>query len=575
MTTQDRIDSLIGAFKKDGFAVNGNSGIFSSTNGKIGIIATHSATIGITGVPKKAYYVEGAPYDMGYLMGIMAEVTIERMCTEFNEKALIDFINPDVPDDIAKVLGAILDDVIVLLSGNIYPDVPQQYKEELEGMLEGCRTANPSTKVTRNNLWILNVGFDAVLSFIYTLKTPIKKLFPIELKPKHFRIPLMCNGFSFFGKDSQDKPYHYMGRDFMFPTAGVFQDTATMIVCKPDSGLPFVSMTAPGIIGSITAMNINGVGIGVDMSPSGNCNPSQPGLNSLLLNRHAIQNGGNCAKAVDIIVNAQRGVSWNYILADGTTDMACIVEAGETTENIDFLSYPPDFLQGGILQPVQALLNNPSAPIQRGLMVRWNGKVNEYVYPEQYVSKFNQSLFADFKNNPLQYGYLSAEPYTYTYNEEDFRPDSFLDKMSTDNNCPMAYYFAPIRYAHPNLVMTTNHYVIPEMRLCSMAKISNMVAQGNWDDIQWRYDELNKRLKEIIEDKSLSISQLSARAKETVDFLAPYGDFPSYYNKNSDDIRKVAILGSVSLLDLQSKKIESHYGYYGDEWISIHLENYL
>lgn len=70
-----------------------------------------------------------------------------------------------------------------------------------------------------------------------------------------------------------------------------------------------MSLTAPGMIGSVAGMNARGLGVGVDMAPSGNCDPSRPGFNSLLLTRHSIENGTNCKEAVEIMVEAQRGAA--------------------------------------------------------------------------------------------------------------------------------------------------------------------------------------------------------------------------------------------------------------------------
>ncbi|NIV35380.1 MAG: hypothetical protein GWN58_39780, partial [Anaerolineae bacterium] len=41
------------------------------------------------------------------------------------------------------------------------------------------------------------------------------------------------------------------------------------------------------------------------------------------------------------------------------------------------------------------------------------------------------------------------------------------------------------------------------------------------------------------------------------------------------DWRSIQIEGSVSLMDLKQKTIHSHYGYHGDGWVTIHLEEYL
>jgi len=304
------VSKLIKAFEQDGFMVNRDSDVIEH-DGNVGVRATHkTAVIGRTRNKKKAFYIEGDAHTLGYLMGKLAEPEIKRMCTEFNENIIFDFINLKIKDPLKIFIGDILEDIVYSMSKRIFQDVPSQYNEEIEGMLDGCQEVNKNSKVDRESLWVLNVGFDALLSFIYTGVFPHKKIYPIKIEAKHLKVPLMCNGFSVFGLDPQmNAKYHYLGRDFMFPTADVFQDTAAMIIRKPNDGLPTVSVAAPGMIGAIAGLNTNGIGVGLDMLPASNCSTARPGFNSLLLTRHSIQLGGDCDQASDVIVNAQRGVS--------------------------------------------------------------------------------------------------------------------------------------------------------------------------------------------------------------------------------------------------------------------------
>lgn len=562
-TISPRVSKLIGAFEADGFLVDPDSDVIEK-NGKFGIRATHqTATIGRMRKKKQAFYIEGDAHTMGYLMGILAEPIIQRMCTEFNQNIVFDFINVKVKDEIVrKILGDILEDIVNLMSKPIYQDVPNEYLEEIEGMLDGCREVNGKTKADRESLWVLNVGFDALLAFVYTGLFPHKKKYPIEVKPTFLNLPICCNAFSAFGRDPQtNADYHYFGRDFMFPTADVYQDTACLIIRNPENGLPTVSVAAPGMIGTIAGLNKDGVGVGLDMLPGSNCDPKRPGFNSLLLTRHCIQYGENCDQAVETIINAPRGITWNYVLADGSSDKSCVVEAGMKQSQINYLDYIDEWALRAIrtVDPNFAQrLNNLSTPQRNGVMVRWN----EYSYPSDFLD-FNPALIAAYKQrNPK---------YAYQYDPADFSKQGYLNKSTKDKNCPGLFYFAPQKEKLTNVIVVTNHQIIPEMRLCSMNDRIEIIAATRLNDIQWRYDELNNQLLTILDKGYMTYGE----AKEAIDFLAPYGRFPKYYNKNNDPLNQVQIHGSVSLMDLKAKTIESHYGYFGDEWVKIRLENYL
>jgi hypothetical protein len=111
-----------------------------------------------------------------------------------------------------------------------------------------------------------------------------------------------------------------------------------------------------------------------------------------------------------------------------------------------------------------------------------------------------------------------------------------------------------------------------------MSSVCNFVAQWNLDDFQWRYDELHHQLSTALSQNLSKYGQsfiTYEEAKQIIDFLAPYNQYPDYYNKDRKPMNQVSVHGSVSLLDLKKKTIESHYGYFSDPWLKISLENYL
>jgi len=102
-----------------------------------------------------------------------------------------------------------------------------------------------------------------------------------------------------------------------------------MCIINPSSAgsVPLISVGAPGMIGSITAMNINGLAMGIDVLRSGACNSALPGFNSMLLTRYVIETTSTTPEAVQLIANSRRGATWLYPLcdADGSFSLYCIV----------------------------------------------------------------------------------------------------------------------------------------------------------------------------------------------------------------------------------------------------------
>ena len=605
---EKKVERIIRAFQAEDppFVADPAQDVFTY-EGRVGVRASNLSACHLPGKVKKAYYVEGTHFEMGYLLGLMAEPEISRMCHEFNRKVIFEFVDVHFQSDaLADALGEFLEGLLHRLSENIEPDIPVEYVQEMRGILEGCKAANPQTEVDWQELWVLNVGIDALLSYVYTGNMPFRAAAPYTPRPEQLAVPILCNGFSVSGPAAEGNG-HFLGRDFMFPTAGTFQDAACLLIQNPiDPGMgkrqPFVSQTAPGMVGCIAGLNSASLGAGVDMAPAGNCDPSRPGLNSLLLVRHAVENGTDCEHAVEIMEAAQRGVSWNYILGHYGTQRACVVEAGRKVEKSEFLEFITEHLKtrsGGrayehlpegfaeSLPDRSYVETRMKSEFRKGMMVRWN----DYAYPEAYL-RFNERLFGLFGKQ---------------YEPAAFTERGYVDRSWKDRNCPYGYYFAPQRESDPNLVLVTNMFIVPEMRLFAMHPWTNLVSASQLDDLQWRYDELNNQLlSKLYPAPDGRLVPLSLEdAKDLIDYLTPNpekGRHPEYYNPPpespkgffrrlwnwlvklfsgreaaslSADWRSIEIEGSVSLMDLKEKTIHSHYGYHGDGWVTIHLEEYV
>jgi len=550
------IISLVRAFKKDGYDVKK---IITKFN-KVGIMADHKTAFNYdTGENKKAYYIEGSSYEMGYLLGLLAEKEISLMTTKFIRNVIPQFIN-NGGSKRGNIIEEFLISIVAGLSKDVYLDLPEEIREEMRGLYEGCKKHNPNTEVDMKRLFILNAGIDILCSVVYSGSFFNKRF--TQFEASDFRIPIFCNAFSVFGSSAGGR--HYFGRDFMFPTAGVFQDTAAYVIYNPDNtqsgkAYPFVSITAPGMVGSISAMNTNGIGIGVDMSPAANCNPEKVGINSILLTRMAVQFSGTAKQAVDIMKTSKRGVPWIYIIADGTSDKACIVEAGRSNTNADYMEFPPASIKS--LLPNEDFINaHTAAEYQNGLMVRWN----DYVYPAEYLN-YNSKLWEYYnkEHSEKRNIYLDA-----------FSEAGYINKSFHEKNCPSTFYFAPQRESNKNIVIAANHFIIPEMRFYAMYPWTSTVVGDKINDMQWRYDELNNQILSAIRKKSFVDYR---DAKQLIDFLAPYGKYPSYYadNSRSSDGREIRIEGCTSIFDLKNRTVETHYGYYCDEWVNLTLPYYF
>ena len=576
-----RLIRLSKAFESDGFEV-----VRADTyNGRLGIAAESRTAFNYdTGRPKRAYYVEGTPYEIGYLMGRMAEPEVARMM-DYTDRVVFSFIGSKVLEKM-KLVQDILVRIIHELSKKTWRQLPPEITEEIRGIHDGCRSRNPKTRVDMQRLIVLNAGIDIICSVVYSGKFFRRALEGIE--PEDFEIPMMCNAFVASGACAGGNCW--FGRDFTFPSAGVFQDTCAYVLYRPvmpaggygdvsdgadkefgdkkdpvsaalagrrPEPIPFVNIAAPGMVGSIAAMNMRGVAVGVDMSPGANCDPENIGVNSLLMTRLCVQYGKSAEDAADIMAALPKGVSWLYVIADGA-GRSCIGEAGASWPEPDFTQYADEDARP-LLPDMEFIRNHASAPYWNGVMFRWN----DYAYPQDYLA-YNRQLW-DWLNKKNKAG-------------KTIRPDAFEKtgyiSGTGEENCPSTFYFAPQREESDDLLVATNHYIIPEMRYFAMHRWTRKVIGKRADDIQWRYDELNRQVHERLAQKGyIGFSD----AKELISFLAPYGRFPEYYagNPRSSDGKETRIEGCVSVFDLKNMVVESHYGYYCDDWVRISPARYF
>ncbi|MEN6471839.1 MAG: hypothetical protein ABFC62_10280, partial [Clostridiaceae bacterium] len=555
MAIESDIARLAAAFEADGFKLKR---LISVENG-LGAVAAHKTAYNYDTRKKKlCYCLEGAPYARGLAMGLLAEPQVEEMAVSFTDNIVFDFLDVEFLANyplLPKLLVALLYE----LSESAWRAQPETIRQEALGLYDGCKKANPRTKVTMQRIIVMNVAFDALCAIVYTGEL-FRERAP-QAKPENVKLSMMCNAFSAFRSAAGGG--HYFARDFMFPSGGVFQNNLAHIITIPGGPpvappYPLVSLAAPGIVGSITAMNARAVAGGVNMSPSGNCDAHNLGTNSLLLLRECILRGGSLRDATDAIKNTARGVSWNYPLSDGRNDAACAAEAGASWAHTDALSYPPVELLP--LLPDRAFLNaHPVYPMERGLALRTGAAPYPYAY-----FPFNGPLWDWYKKERDKHVALLPGA---------FLPNGFINPTPQDKNCPSNFYFAPER-PYDGVLITGNHFLSPEMRLCAMKPWTARVTLSHVNDIQWRYDELNRRIRQTIAREG---SLNRTLVKRIAEFLAPYGSFPSYYAKNprSRDGKAIRIEGCVSVCDLKELCMESHYGYYEDEWVKTTLRRYL
>jgi len=324
---------------------------------------------------KKLLHVEGSPYEMGYQHGYLCAEGVYHMASvEFWGGLLIHMLELDVTvEQLVALIGG--EDGVQFLVDLLYlpvnkavrdGDVPEEFIEEVEGIVDGANDAG--YPVEYKSVMMNNMAFDAILGLGYPIVAPL-----IPLAIPFMQVPHACNAFVATGGATVDGRT-LMGRDFMFAN-GAYYKYGLMIEYVPDSGNRLVSVMAPSFVGTAAGMNDKGIGIGIDMVPSANCNENRLGMGGLLINRYVLQYANELSEGVAILTKKRLGVSWLFPIADGLGEQTggATVEVSANMKRVRFDDYiQPSWSKSfGIPSQIEA---------KEDLIVTTNHYLNPYMY---------------------------------------------------------------------------------------------------------------------------------------------------------------------------------------------------
>ena len=141
-----------------------------------------------------------------------------------------------------------------------------------------------------------------------------------------------CSGFAIYGKATKDgRMYHGRVLDYM---KGVgLEQNAVVIVQQPDDGRhAWVNLSYAGFVGSITAMNEKGIGIG-EMGGGGYGHWDGKPMAQLM--REVMEKADTLDEAVEIMRKGPRTCEYYYVISDGRQMKAVgIASTHETFETV-------------------------------------------------------------------------------------------------------------------------------------------------------------------------------------------------------------------------------------------------
>ena len=232
-------------------------------------------------------HLNGTNYEMGYQHGFLLKDEIKenmRMITSFFERRGYSY---DVIIEIWDVMKGFL---------------PQQYKNEMQGMADG-----------------LGVSFEEVAVY-NTWPAVVNHIF------------VSCCGAAVWGSATLDnKLYHMRSLDILQPGLGIkdpetgttFRENQILIVRKPDNGYASISPQSAGSVYSWGGVNEKGIAISANTCLT--YDSTFHGISAAFRMRMVLDHANTTDEVIKII-NSNRTCGWNFIVSDGKVPIGYVIE---------------------------------------------------------------------------------------------------------------------------------------------------------------------------------------------------------------------------------------------------------
>ncbi len=564
-------------------------------DGDTGYLAEYQDLANGHKMPKYCLVLTGKPFSMGYQAGFLLPKRTHAMLTDFMRRIalseLLGMLGIDIdPDsDLAEdIFEAFYDETVKNYNSRVQAYIPDYLKDEMHGLVQGVRDKGYDD-VDFDQVLLLNQGVDSTYFFLASLFNKVpddpnddwdahemalnlfsdilekarkqgianngSKLSGLNLTDSSL-MRFGCNEFVVSGSATNGgQTYH--GRDFMFGTANVYQDAACVMVYLPDSGYPFVTVAPPGFVGQAVGINIDGLSIGMDVC-QGAAFGKDPGVGCMLVARHVLQQCPDLSSAIDTVKAMPRGVPWIYVIGDDETDpnygCGVVLEVGRSDDMDPELG--ADFNGLNVLPWWQQLSLYASIDARDGVLFNDNFDDILPEYPDDGI--MIRSAKWQFPEEFEGMGMTFDDP-------PDF---SGLD---------LGVYFPPQREDKDDVVIATNHFILPRMRFTQQDPIVRLLyGAGPLAESIWRYDTMVDYITDNLYgniDFFGYDTEMPAEGSAAwiIDFLNTNGENEWFYGEPTNQ----EVHGHHVIMNNTTKELKGLFGYMTDPWVGIDLQKFV
>jgi isopenicillin-N N-acyltransferase like protein len=244
-------------------------------------------------------HLKGSPFEMGYASGVLLKDQIHTLENEF-----LDMIHGYVPDE--WKLRA-LKTYVIYRNRRLSDFIPLEYRTQIYGEILGCPDVHPELGDYYNRFLNYHAAHDVSYMMIDN---------PLISRAG-------CTSFGAWGKETQGA-HLITGRNFDWEAAEVFSRDRVVILCEPDDGIPFISLSWAGMAGVVSGMSRAGMSVTVNGAPSSL--PRDTATPVAMVARDILQRAHNLQEALEILRQAKVFVSTLWLMGSRADGKFIVVE---------------------------------------------------------------------------------------------------------------------------------------------------------------------------------------------------------------------------------------------------------
>ncbi len=311
-------------------------------------------------------HLKGSPFEMGYADGVLMQQQMHTLEDEF-----LKMIQGYVPQ---HWVMEVLKNYVIYRNRHLSEYVPLPYRQEIYGTALGCTDMHPEEGSYYNRLLNYHAAHDVSYMMIDN---------PLVSRAG-------CTSFGAWGSATENG-HLLTGRNFDWEAAEVFSRDRVVMMCEPDDGIPFISLSWAGMAGVVSGMNRAGVSVTINGAPSSL--PRETATPAGMVAREVMQRAHNLTEALDILRSTKVFVSTLWLVGSRADRKFIVVEKSPETTQVR--EPEGDFIVCANHFQTEALKNEPRSKsyVEESTSVSRSKRMTELM--QQAGGRLNASRAAD------------------------------------------------------------------------------------------------------------------------------------------------------------------------------------